>query len=219
MNEKLTNLSIDCVIFGFEAGELKILLIKRDKEPELDKWSLPGGNIYIDEDINDAAKRLLKELAGIHNLFLCQIGLFGDTNRYPTRRVISVLYCALVKPEQYELLAGLHAKEVEWFNIEKIHRLPFDHNDMIEYSLRWLKKEIWRKPILANLLPEKFPLNQMQELFTAILKESIDNRNFRKKIINLGLVEKLDEKTAGGQQRPASLYQFKNKFKIKTNIL
>ena len=207
MQEKIDNLSVDCVIFGFENGGLKVLLIRRDKEPERDKWSLPGGYVYHEQNVNSSAKLVLKELTGISDLFLSQIGVFGEINRYPTRRVISILYCALVKPELFHLMAGSHAKEVKWANINEIKQLPFDHNEMIEYALNWLKEEIWRKPILVNLLPKKFPFNQLQFLYELILQEKIDNRNFRKKVINQGLVEKLKEKTSGGQQRPAYLYK------------
>ncbi|MBN2596763.1 MAG: NUDIX hydrolase [Marinifilaceae bacterium] len=209
MGEILLNVSIDCAIFGYVNGELKVLLIKRDKEPEFNEWSLPGGNIYIDENIDDAAHRLLKELTGMSNLFLSQVGLFGETNRYPDRRVVSILYCALVKPEQFELIAGAHAKRIKWSKTNHIKKLPFDHNAMIEYSLTWLKQEIWRKPILVNLLPEKFPLNQMQYLYETFLQQTIDNRNFRKKVMAQELVEKLNEKTIGGKQRPAFLYRLK----------
>ncbi|PKQ67735.1 hypothetical protein BZG01_06650 [Labilibaculum manganireducens] len=209
MRDILLNVSIDCAIFGYVNGELKVLLIKRDKEPEYNEWSLPGGNIYIDENIDDAAHRLLNELTGMLNLFLSQVGLFGETNRYPDRRVISILYCALVKPEQFELIAGAHAKRIKWSKTNNLKKLPFDHNAMIAYSLKWLKDEIWRKPILVNLLPEKFPLNQMQDLYETFLQQTIDNRNFRKKVMVQGLVEKLNEKTIGGKQRPAFLYRLK----------
>ncbi|PCH71372.1 MAG: NUDIX hydrolase [Bacteroidales bacterium] len=209
MREILLNVSIDCAIFGYVNGELKVLLIKRDKDPELNEWSLPGGNIFIDENIDDAAHRLLNELTGMSNLFLSQVGLFGETNRYPDRRVISILYCALVKPEQFELIAGAHAKRIKWSRTDSIKKLPFDHNAMIAYSLTWLKEEIWRKPILVNLLPEKFPLNQMQYLYETFLQQTIDNRNFRKKVMAQELVEKLNEKTVGGKQRPAFLYRLK----------
>ena len=209
MGEIIPNISIDCVLFGFEDGELKVLLIKRDKEPEQDRWSLPGGYVFMNENIDDAAGRILKGLTGISNLFLSQVGLFGDTNRYPAQRVISILYCALVKPVQFELIAGSHAKKVKWVPVKKVKKLPFDHNEMIADSLNWLRDEIWRKPILINLLPEKFPLNQMHDLFQTFLHESIDNRNFRKKVISQGLVEQLSEKTIGGKQRPAYLYRLK----------
>lgn len=209
MGTIIPNISIDCVLFGFEAGELKVLLIKRDKGPEFDQWSLPGGYVFMDENIDHAADRILKELTGISNLFLSQVGLFGETNRYPVQRVISIVYCALVKPEQFDLIAGSHAKKVKWSSVMNVKKLPFDHNAMIEDSLNWLKDEIWRKPILINLLPEKFPLNQLHDLFQAFLHETIDNRNFRKKVISQGLVERLDEKTTGGKQRPAYLYRLK----------
>lgn len=209
MSEMIPNLSIDVALFGYKNNELKVLLIRRDKEPEFDKWSLPGGYVDMDEDIQEAAKRRLEELTGITNLFLSQVDLFGNPNRFPTRRVVSVLFCALIKPEQFKLIAGSHAKNVKWFSINDDLKLPFDHKEMIDTAMKWFKAEIWDKPIFINLLPEKFPLNQMQALFMEFLDEPIDNRNFRKKVISQNLVEKLDEKTKGGQQRPAFLYQLK----------
>ncbi|MCU4162768.1 NUDIX hydrolase [Carboxylicivirga caseinilyticus] len=210
MGEKIINLSVDCAIFGYEDGKLKSLLIKRDKEPALNQWSLPGSYVYLEETIDEAAKRILFELTGIKEVYLTQVKVFGELDRYPDRRIVSILYCALIKPELFELMAGSHAKEVNWFETDQIGELPFDHNKMINKSLSWLKEEIWRKPILHNLLPEKFPLNQLQELYQTILQEEIDNRNFRKKVINMGLVEKLQEKTKGGQQRPAFFYRLRN---------
>lgn len=209
MGDIIPNVSIDVALFGFKNNKLKVLLIKRDKEPEFDKWSLPGGYVFMNENIKDAAKRRLKELTGITNLYLSQVELFGDTDRYPSRRVISVLFCALIKPEQFKLIAGSHAKKVKWVTVNTLKKLPFDHNKMIHTAMNWFKDEIWRKPIFINLLPEKFPLNQMQNLFTEFLEDPIDNRNFRKKVITQGLVEKLEEKTHGGQQRPAFLYKLK----------
>jgi len=212
MSERINNLSVDCAILGYVDNQLKVLLIKRDKEPEINKWSLPGSYVYIDEPIETAAKRVLFELTGIHDIYLSQIGIFSEVHRYPPHRVVSILFCALVKPEMFELLAGSHAKEVSWHDVLNIEQLPFDHNQMLNTALNWLKEELWRKPILINLLPEKFPLNQMQELYQLILQDPIDNRNFRKKVINQGLVEKLSEKSIGGQQRPAFLYKLKVPF-------
>ncbi len=209
MSGRIENISVDCAILGYDEGQLKVLLIKRDKEPDLNSWSLPGAYIELEETISSAAQRILKELTGIHHIYLSQVGVFDQVNRYPTHRVISVLNCALVKPELFDLLAGSHAKEVQWFSINDVGQLPFDHNTMIDTAIRWLKEELWRKPILMNLLPEKFPLNQMLDLYQAILQTEIDNRNFRKKVISQGLVERLEEKTKGGKQRPAYLYKLK----------
>lgn len=209
MREILLNMSVDCAVFGFDEGELKILLIRRDKEPAFDSWSLPGGNIYLDEDLDDAAKRLLRELTGMTNLYLTQIRVFGGINRYPGQRILSTLYCALVSSDVFQLIAGSHAKEVSWFPVESLPVLPFDHPLMIETSLAWLRKDIWDEPIVNNLLPEKFPLNQLHFLYEAIMGIKIDNRNFRKKILNQNLIFPLNEKTKGGVQRPANLYSFR----------
>jgi len=204
----LKHLSVDCTILGYTNGELQILLIKRDKEPEKNQWSLPGSYVNYNETTANAAKRVLNELTGIHDIYLSRVNIFDNPDRYP-ERVISIVYCALIKSDLFELLAGSHAKEVKWHKVEEIKTLPFDHNQMVKTSLSWLKEEMWRKPIMINLLPEKFPLNEMQDLYQFISRIPIDNRNFRKKVINQELVEKLDEKTKGGQQRPAFLYRLK----------
>lgn len=209
MNQIVPNLSVDCAVFGFDQGTLKVLLIRRDKEPAFDSWSLPGGFIYLDEHLNDAANRLLLELTGMNNLFLFQISVFGNVNRYPGDRVLSTLYCSLVSPEIFELIAGSHAKEVAWFPIENLPTLPFDHPEMVQTSLKWLRKDIWDEPIAYNLLPEKFPLNQLHYLYEAIMGIKIDNRNFRKKVLSQNLIVQLNEKTIGGVQRPAYLYSFR----------
>lgn len=209
MNQIVPNMSVDCAVFGFDQGVLKVLLIRRDKEPALNSWSLPGGYVYMDEHLNDAAKRLLNELTGMRNLFLTQISVFGDINRYPGERVLSTLYCALVSPDIFELIAGSHAKEVAWFPIENLPTLPFDHPEMVQTSLNWLRKDIWNEPIVNNLLPVKFPLNQLHYLYEAIMGIKIDNRNFRKKVLSQDLIIQLSEKTSGGVQRPAYLYSFK----------
>lgn len=209
MSETINNLSVDCAVIGYENGQLKALLIKRDKEPEKDKWSLPGSYVFMNESVKEAARRVLSELTGIKDVYLSLVGVYDKPNRYPNKRIVSLLFCALIKSDIFELIAGSHAKEVKWHNIEDIKQLPFDHKSMFDNTLTWLKQEIWRKPILINLLPEKFPLNEMQELYQFILQTPIDNRNFRKKVINQGLVERLNEKTKGGQQRPAYLYQLK----------
>lgn len=209
MSENIANVSIDCAIFGYDDGNLNILLIRRDKQPELNRWSLPGGYIKMDETANDSAVRLLNDLTGINQLYLSQIDVFSAIKRYPTRRVISILYCAFIKPEHFKIMAGAHAKEVKWFDVLQTGLLPFDHNKMIDSALSWLKEEIWRRPILRNLLPNTFPLNQMQDLYETILCEPIDNRNFRKKVINQGLVEKTEHKIKGTKQRPAYLYRLK----------
>ncbi len=211
MSEIIPNLSIDVALFGFVENELQVLLIKRDKNPEKNRWSLPGGYVFMDEDITVAAKRILEELTGISDLFLSQVELFGSKTRYPGKRVVSVLYCALISPEKFKLIAGSHAQKVSWFAVNKEMELPFDHNEMIKSAMRWFNEELWRKPIFANLLPEKFPLNQMLNLFNEFLGEKMDNRNFRKKVISQDLVVKLDEKTKGGVQRPAHLYKLRRR--------
>lgn len=144
----------------------------------------------------------------MENLYLSQIAVFGDVNRYPASRVLSTLYCALVQPEVFSLIAGSHAREVTWMPVELLPNMPFDHDDMVQISLKWLRKDIWDEPIANNLLPEKFPLNQLHYLYEAIMGVKIDNRNFRKKILSRNLIVQLNEKTKGGVQRPAYLYSF-----------
>jgi len=201
-------LSVDCVIFGFEDAQLKVLLIKRSIEPSFGMWALPGGFIRFDENLEDASSRILKERTGVKGLFMQQLGVFGDIDRFPLRRVITVVYYALIKPGQFIINAGPDASDAKWFNVTELPELPFDHLKIIVSALNRLRNEVKHKPIGFNLLPDKFPLLRLQELYEAIYGVKFDKPNFRRKIMKMDLLLPLDEKQTGVAHRSAQFFKF-----------
>ena len=211
--DKIDPLSIDCVIFGFEDGKLKVLLIRRDIEPEKGSWALPGGFILYNEDIDLASLRILKEMTGVANIFMEQLRAFGKVNRYPGRRVITLAYYALIKPGNYNLNPGPEASAAQWFQISQLPDLPFDHEKIIVQAIRTLQLKVRYQPIGFELLPEKFTLLQLQELYEAIMDTSLDKPNFRRKLQRMNLLVSLDEFQKGVAHRAARLYKFdKNRY-------
>ncbi len=201
-------LSVDCVIFGFDEAKLKVLLIKRAVAPELGTWALPGGFIRYDEDISDASMRVLNELTGVKDLYMEQLGAFGELDRFPGRRVITIVYYALVKPGQYKINAGPNASDANWFDLRSLPHLPFDHEEIIQAALARLRRQVKYKPIGFNLLADKFPLLHLQELYEAIYGVEFDKPNFRRKIMKMNLLVQLNEKQRGVPHRSARLYKF-----------
>jgi ADP-ribose pyrophosphatase YjhB (NUDIX family) len=207
----IEDLSIDCLIFGFQRSELKILLVKHAEGIIKDQWALPGGFVAYDEDIDAAATRLLHDLTGVENLYLEQLKAFGDVNRYPTKRVITIAYFALTRPENFELIPGFTASDAKWFNIQNLPELPYDHNNILQFGWKNLKRKVKYEPIGFNLLRKKFTLLQLQELYEAILETSLDKPNFRRKIMKMGLLIPCQEKQKGVSHRAANLYRFDQK--------
>jgi 8-oxo-dGTP diphosphatase len=214
MSEKIIEpLSVDCVIFGFEDAKLKVLLIKRSIDPCFGMWALPGGFIRYDENIDEASARILEERTGVKGLFMEQLGAFGDVDRFPVRRVITVVYYALVKPGQYKINPGPNASDARWFDVKLIPELPFDHVKILLSALARLRRQIKYIPIGFNLLPDKFPLLALQELYEAIYDVAFDKPNFRRKIMKMNLLIPLDEKQTGVAHRSARYYKFdKNRY-------
>lgn len=211
--EVIEHLSVDCVIFGFEDAAMKVLLIQRLLDPSSGMWALPGGFIRYDENIDEASARILEEHTSVKGLFMEQLGAFGDVNRFPLKRVITVVYYALVKPGQYGLNPGPDAKNVKWFNVQELPNLPFDHKLIVKSALDRLRRQLKYKPIGFNLLPDKFPLLTLQELYEAIYGVSFDKPNFRRKIMGMNLLIPLEEKQTGVAHRSARLYKFdKNRY-------
>lgn len=206
--EIIDALSIDCLIFGFKDGQLDILLIKHGEGISKGRWALPGGWITYGESVDDAALRLLRSLTGISQIYLEQLKAFGDPNRYPTKRVVTVAYYALVNEENYALMPGFTASDAQWFNIHNVPPLPYDHNAILEYGFKQLKHKVRHEPIGFNLLPEKFTLLQLQELYEAILETRLDKSNFRRKLAKMKLLKKCDEKQQHVSHRAAGLYKF-----------
>lgn len=207
-NKVIDNLSIDCVIFGFEAGELKALFIKRNAEPSKGMMALPGGFVDINEELDDASHRILKELTGIRDIYMDQVSTFGEVNRYPIRRVITIVYYALIKIEEYKIQAGSEALEAKWISVKDIPELPFDHRKIYDAALAKLQERVHREPIGFNLLPEKFTITELQTLYEAILDTEFDKRNFRKKLAKMNFLVDLEEKQQNVAHRAAKLYKF-----------
>lgn len=199
--------AVDCIIFGFSGGELSLLLLKRKFDPGKGEWSLMGGFVQEGECLGDAAKRVLAELTGLTNVFMQQVGTFGRVDRDPGERVISTAYYALININEYdrELVEEHNAY---WVNINEVPTLLFDHKEMVDKARQIMKLQAAIQPISFHLLPEHFTLTQLQTLYEAINGEPIDKRNFRKRVAELGYVEKtklIDKITS---RRGAALYQF-----------
>jgi 8-oxo-dGTP diphosphatase len=219
------NLSTDCVIFGFDFEKLNVLLIDRGENHKNkgNRLALPGNLIYNDENLDMAASRVLNELTGLKNIYLEQVGAFGDPDRIskesdqewlksiraqPEARVITVAYYSLVKMEDYQPQASSFAKTVEWHRVDSITELAFDHFEIFQSALKKLKEKIKIQPIGFNLLPEKFTLGQLHKLYEAILEKPIDKRNFRRKIMKLDILTNLNEKQIGVPHKPSQYYKF-----------
>ena len=199
--------AVDCIIFGFSGGELSLLLLKRKFNPGKGEWSLMGGFVQEGENMDDAAKRVLTELTGLTNVFMEQVGSFGQVNRDPGERVISTAYYALININEYDRnLVEEH--NAYWVNINEVPTLLFDHKEMVDRAHRIMKVQAAMRPISFHLLPDHFTLTQLQTLYEAINGEPIDKRNFRKRVAELGYVEKtklIDKLTS---RRGAALYRF-----------
>ncbi len=209
-------LTVDCVIFGLDESDLKVLLIERAHEPYADCWAFPGGFVDMDETTETAAKRELCEETGIENMFLEQLYTFSGVDRDPRGRVVSVAYYALVQLADYDsqIHASSDAKKAEWFSVNEMPKLAFDHAEIFEIAINRLKSKVRYQPIGFELLPEKFTLSQLQKLYEIILDKELDKRNFRKKILSMDLLLELTERQQGVSHRAAKLYQF-DKIKYK----
>ena len=203
-------LSVDCIIFGFDQNKLKILIGRRNMDPGRGEWSLYGGFVRNDESLDAAAQRTLFELTGLRNIYMSQVGAFGNIDRDPGERVVSVAYYALINVKDYsERLRKQHG--VEWVNIEDIPQMYSDHNAMVAKARKLIQQKIKTNPVGFELLPELFTLTQLQRLYEAVNGEPLDKRNFRKRIKDMDFIEKtelIDKKTS---KRGASLYRFNKK--------
>ena len=201
-------LTVDAVVFGFDEGDLKVLLIQRDLAPFAGKWALPGGFVRVDETLEEAARRELEEETGVAKVFLEQLYTFGERDRDPREHVVSVAYYALVKLSDHRVRAATDARNVAWFPVSETPSLAFDHGRILETALERLKGKVRYQPIGFELLPPKFTLSQLQHLYEAVLETALDKRNFRKKILAMGLLEELDEVEQDVAHRAARLFRF-----------
>lgn len=199
--------AVDCIIFGFDEGELKLLLIKRNFPPAQGEWSLMGGFLKKKESLDDAASRVLQRLTGLSNVYLEQLYSCGEINRDPGARVMSVAYYALIKIKDYdEELVRKH--NANWFPLNDFPDLIFDHNMMVNRALKRLRRKAQSQPIGFELLPDKFTIPQLQSLYEAIFQKNFDKRNFRKKILSFDVLKKFNEKEKKNSKKGAFLYQF-----------
>lgn len=199
--------SVDCVVFGYKNGQIHALLIKRSMEPFDGSWAIPGDLVYPDEDISDAASRILGELTTISNLELHQSQTFGAPNRHPQGRVITTAYFALLRIDDFEIAASSWAGEIKWVPIHEIPLLAFDHNLILNSTYALLIQKLSNNPICFDLLPEKFTLNELQQLYEYANDSEMDKANFRKKIKSIPLIEH-EEKQVNVKHRPAKLFSF-----------
>lgn len=208
--------AVDNCIFTIKNGELYILLIQMKKKPFAGVWALPGGLIREREELDAAAKRVLHEETNIQNIYLEQLYTFGDVIRDPAGRVVSVAYLALIPSEELHLKTISKYADVRWWRFSELPRLAYDHNEIAAYAKQRLEWKLEYTNAAWSLLPERFTLTDLQKVYEAILGRKIDKRNFRKKILSLGLLEGAGEKIARGAYRPATSYRFKSK---KTRII
>lgn len=207
----MNSITIDSVVFGFDKGSLEVLLIQHAEGIRKGEWGLPGGWIKENESIDAAAHRLLADLTGLDNIFLEQLKAFGDPDRFPLGRVITIGYYALIKREDYNVRAGFTASDAKWYKISDIPKLIYDHNDILDYSIKKLRNSVRQTPVGFNLLPEKFTLFELMKLYEEILGVEMDKSNFRRKILHMKLLVPLDEKQKDVSHRAAKLYMFDSK--------
>lgn len=202
--------AVDCIIFGFDKGELRVLMGRRKMDPGRGEWSLYGGFVDTDESVEDAARRVLYGLTGLKGLYLKQVGVFGDVDRDPGERVVSVAYYSMINVADYDpAQQELHG--VEWVNINELPEMFSDHRKMIKKARRIMRDAISHEPISFNLLPELFTLAQLQSVYEVVCGETVDKRNFRKRIKDMDFIEKTTHIDKLTSKRGAYLYRFNEK--------
>jgi ADP-ribose pyrophosphatase YjhB (NUDIX family) len=226
--ECLPHLSIDCVVFGFHDGDLKVLLLKTSMN---DLWALPGGYVFKTETINDAAHRILYERTGVDEIYLQQFRVFGDLNRsedffaglpddlWNKQRFLSIGFYALVDYSKVNLVLDKLSEKIEWCSIDVIPSLMMDHRRIFDKALEIMRKQLNSKPIGLNLLPEKFTMPELQKLYECILGKKLNRGNFYRKMLRYDILIKLDEIRKGGAHKSPDLYKFDiDKYKIALNV-
>lgn len=199
----------DCVIFGFDGREIRVLLIERGIDPYKGCWAFPGGFMRMDETAEEGARRELMEETGLDTAYMSQLGAFTSVFRDPRERVVTIAFYALVKLS--EVKGGDDAAQARWFSIKDIPTLAFDHDKILRSALRALRERIHFEPIGFELLDDKFTMPELQTLYEAILGIHFDRRNFMKKMLSLDILIPLDEKLPGGAHRAPKLYKFNRK--------
>lgn len=203
------HIAVDAIIFGFDRGDLKLLLHRRQFAPFKGEWSLFGGFVKEGESLDSAANRVLFDLSGIEQVYMEEVQAYGDVGRDPAGRVISVAYYALIPADAYREATSSHG--AEWLSIKELPELILDHRRMVEKALRRLRRRAASQPIGFELLPKKFTLPQLNALYEAIYQQNIDKRNFRKKLLAMNVLIKSEEKDKSGSRKGAFLYKFDRK--------
>lgn len=206
INTVAVALSVDCVIFGFDENKLKVLLIRSDLKKFLGQWSLLGDLVRPEEDLDEAAYRILKQRTGLKDVYLEQVHAFGQVSRHPGGRVISVAYYSLINIQHHKL--KILDNELHWHDVEEVAELAFDHQQIFETSYGRLQKRVQEHPLGLSLLPSKFSLRELQNLYEAILNVKLDRRNFRKKFFAMDFLVDMDEIEQNVPHRPGKLYKF-----------
>jgi 8-oxo-dGTP diphosphatase len=199
-------LSVDCVIFGFDENKLKVLLIRSDLKKYQSKWSLLGDLVQPQEDLDAAAYRILKKRTGLNDVFLEQVHTFGEVGRHPAGRVVTAAYCSLINVQSHKL--KILDNELHWHDVETVTDLAFDHKRIFDSCYSWLQKRVQEHPLGFNLLPSKFSLRDLQNLYEAILGIKLDRRNFRKKFFSMDFLVDIGEEEKNVPHRPGRLYKF-----------
>lgn len=210
--------SVDCIVFGFDGSQLEVLIGKRKMDPGRGEWSLYGGFLGEKESLDDAAHRTLLELTGLDEMYMRQVGAFGEVDRDPGDRVVSIAYCALINVKDYD--DSLREKYgLEWVTLDKLPEMYSDHRIMIHNAVMQLRRRIYNRPLSFNLLPEMFTLTWLQHVFEAVLGEPIDKRNFRKRIKQTDFVQQTDIIDHTTSRSGAMLYRFnKEKYQEDQNF-
>lgn len=204
---------VDCIVFGLNEGSLKLLLIKRDFEPLKGEWSLMGGFVNINESVEDAARRILKDLTGLESVYMRQVGTFGEVNRDPGERVVSVAYTALLNFPDIDH-STLEAHNASWVDIDKLPKLGFDHSQMVEKAISKIRMRFKTEPLAFQLLPELFTLSKLQQLYETVLDQKIDKRNFRRRVYDNSCIIATDVIDKSGSRRGAQMYRYNPDDKI-----
>ncbi len=204
------SVTVDVVVFSLMGEELRVLLVRRKLQPYRDRWAIPGGFVHMDESLDEAAQRELEEETGVRDVYLEQLYTFGEPDRDPRTRVITVAYFALVPATAVrEPLPGDDAAEARWFPMSDLPELAFDHREILEYALVRLRYKLEYTAVGFQLLPDEFTLSELQRAYEIILGEELDKRNFRRKILAAEIIEETGQKRQEGEGRPAMLYRYK----------
>lgn len=217
LSEPPVLLAVDCIIFGFDGETLKILLIKRGFEPESNKWSLMGGFVKPDQSPEDSAAEILKTLTGLEGVYMEQIAVFGNPDRDPEQRVVSIVYFALIDINKYENVIS-HDYKAGWFPLGSFPDLIFDHNEMVEAAKKKLRYKAALYPILFELLPEKFTIPQIALLYESVYGSELDRRNFIRKLLSSDLIIKLKEKDKENSKKGAFYHKINKKIYKEKNM-